>query len=160
MNIQNPPVLLSRRRKTKRPKAYSRCPQDDEYGSVCDYESILLWNTRWLFAPEWTNEEGVSGLIACAPRDCFVAVAPTAVPPEAFDAVVFDMSDAANSPYVFLMVQYPKSVASWDNWLFNWTMTYRLHSDVPLAVGRVVPRAGARVPEAGWKQPTGEHAPK
>ncbi|GLH02601.1 Alpha-(1,3)-fucosyltransferase C [Gryllus bimaculatus] len=96
--------------------------------------------------------------------------------PQHFDAVVFHMYylrmrllpflnwgkfPPARSPqqrYVFFLLESPANCGSsyaGMHHLFNWTMTYRLDSDVAAPYGEVRPRAGVRLPARGRRRRRG-----
>ncbi|XP_002168730.3 glycoprotein 3-alpha-L-fucosyltransferase A [Hydra vulgaris] len=108
-------------------------------------KSILLWNDlfgkeNWGF-PRSTNYDFKE--LECRVQNCFITTNRDLTLDA--DAVIFHISGKLNSRpklkpvnqrWVFLMHEAPclhnfKSLRQWNS-LFNWTMTYRLDSDIPI----------------------------
>jgi alpha-1,3-fucosyltransferase len=130
------------------------------------FKSILIWNSPNLI------ETAVFGFghdpfvkHECEVSDCTVFDSQSALPLNEYDAIVMHMcliwlSDLPdfqrkfNQRFIFLSAESPASISrslpdivNMTNF-FNWTMSYRLNSDIQLLYGRIEPKATApKTPE-------------
>jgi alpha-1,3-fucosyltransferase len=119
-------------------------------------KSILLWNSNEN-ERFFSQHSGICGSIRCE-----IISNRSARPIESYDAIVviFDdqfspvdpmelaefqsESNNTNQKFVFYTRKSPQSLASYHNLseftgVFNWTMTYKRDSDIPLLYGRIAP---------------------
>ena len=129
-------------------------------------KSILLWN-----APDRketsTFGRGRQPFVqhGCEYNRCEIVISPWERPLELYDAVIFNLNDffwlkelpplrlrRPGQRYVFLTQESPAAIQDYDVAFFmeeyNWTMTYRLDSDIRLLYGRVEPlKSAPQTPE-------------
>ena len=128
-------------------------------------KSILLWNgPQRAEVIVFGNGREVFKQQGCPVHHCEIIVSPWQYPErplDSYDAIVINLNDEMwldelpnsenrkeNQRYVFFtqeppsgLEEYPDSFFA-DNY-YNWTMTYRLDSDIPLIYGRIQPKEGA-----------------
>ena len=123
-------------------------------------KSILIWNSVDRIETGYFNVGSSSFKEKCSVSQCRIFTEHTALPFQQFDAVVMNMFDVHSGPlpevegfnrsshqrYVFLQLESPKvsplDVSIYLNY-FNWTMTYKLNSDIRLTYGRVKAKSSA-----------------
>lgn len=146
------------------------------FRAVADSKKILFWNdffgvTDYSFG---LGEEPFSKF-NCPVRSCFITSDKRWIPVDQFDAIVFHgpeynpviKSDfpsprSKNQRYVYFSQESPanRKVDYNLNDFFNWTMTYRLDSDIPAYYFYLRDKTGkliAPVVKPKWKQPNFEN---
>ena len=141
--------------------AVAACPTDDRAArdSFARRKLIVYWTTYYSHR-DFEFGFGEQPFIAagCRVSACFASSDKSLV--SSADAVLFHMRNVgastrypdrrpAHQRYVFFLMEHPHH--QWNDLsqfgsFFNWTMTYRRDSDIPLLYGRVVARTAAMPP--------------
>ena len=125
--------------------------------SMAKYKYILFFTTIMNSTPDFPR--GQTLFEHCPVSDCIITNNQSALPSVSqFDAVIFHLSDLErlktedlpdqkernpNQRYVMFFLESPQhwqvNVTRFNNF-FNWTMTYRMDSDIPYPDGWIVPK--------------------
>jgi len=122
-------------------------------------KSILIWNSVERIETAYFNVGSASFIKEkCPVHQCQIFTEHRAFPFEMYDAVVMNMLEGFRNPeeenfnrsshqrFVFLNQESPQTspldLQLYKNY-FNWTMTYKLNSDILLLYGRIKPKDSA-----------------
>ena len=133
------------------------------FGMIDSKTKLILLITTFWDSTEWNLEMGASIFKHCPISNCHITK-DKSLPISEFDALLFHLANigqlmpeelpdklirTANQRYVMFFLE-PPSVHWMErlilklgiNHSFNWTMTYRLDSDIPIPYGWIVPKLG------------------